>query len=219
MSPSKAHAENGFDASHIYIHRNSRLVVGARRVLPLATLICSREGMVIADEGRPKGVVKGSGKRIPIWETEIEGVKVRPRILPGEIEGLDRTSPDTSMWIPCGLKVDPFPVPGMIQFEWYVPVDERSHMYTVTWGTYVQSPAEVERFHGEVDSYSKELITGGFNNDDVLAREQIERFYAEEDGWHRERLYRPDLIITEWRKLASVHNRGIQRRGVQGAQR
>ena len=45
----------------------------------------------------------------------------------------------------------------------------------------------------------------------MLAREQIERFYAEEDGWHRERLYRPDLIITEWRKLASVHNRGIQR--------
>ena len=46
----------------------------------------------------------------------------------------------------------------------------------------------------------------------MQASEQIERFYAEEDGWHRERLYRPDLIITEWRKLASTHNRGIQRR-------
>ncbi|HLQ32368.1 MAG TPA: hypothetical protein VK457_06750 [Chloroflexota bacterium] len=28
----------------------------------------------------------------------------------------------------------------------------------------------------------------------------------------KERLYRPDLVITEWRKLASAHNRGIQPR-------
>ena len=41
----------------------------------------------------------------------------------------------------------------------------------------------------------------------------MERFYAEEDGWNRERLYRPDVVVTEWRKLASRHNRGIQSRG------
>jgi carbazole 1,9a-dioxygenase len=204
-------AENGFDASHIYIHRNSPLIVGQRRPLPLATLICSREGMVVAEEGAPKGVVKGSGKRVPVWETEIEGVSVRSRFLPGEGGGPGRTSPDTSMWLPCGLKVDPFPTTGMIQFEWYVPIDERSHMYTVTWGQYAASPDAAARFYADVDAHWKELVTGGFNNDDVMAREQIERFYAEEDGWHRERLYRPDLIITEWRKLASAHNRGIQR--------
>jgi carbazole 1,9a-dioxygenase terminal dioxygenase component len=204
-------AENGFDASHIYIHRNSPLIVGQRRPLPLATLLCSREGMVVADEGAPKGVVKGSGQRLPIWETEIEGVKIRARFLPGENGGPGRTSPDTSMWLPCGLKVDPFPTQGMIQFEWYVPIDERSHMYTVTWGQYVESPDQAARFYADVDAAWKDLVTLQFNHDDVLAREQIERFYAEEDGWHRERLYRPDLIITEWRKLASVHNRGIQR--------
>ncbi len=205
-------AENGFDASHIYIHRNSPLIVGQHRPLPLATLLCSREGMVVAAEGAPKGVVKGSGKRLPVWETEIEGVKVRARFLPGENGGPSRTSPDTSMWLPCGLKVDPFPAPGMIQFEWYVPIDERSHMYTVTWGQYVRSPEQAARFYADVDAGWKDMVTRQFNHDDVLAREQIERFYAEEDGWHRERLYRPDLIITEWRKLASAHNRGIQRR-------
>jgi carbazole 1,9a-dioxygenase len=89
-------------------------------------------------------------------------------------------------------------------------------MYTVTWGRYVSADAEAADFYADVDARWKELITGGFNNDDVLAREQIERFYAEEDGWHRERLYRPDLIITEWRKLASTHNRGIQRRRASG---
>jgi carbazole 1,9a-dioxygenase len=205
-------AENGFDASHIYIHRNSPLIVGLRRPLPLATVLSSREGMLVADEGQPKGVVKGSGKRVPIWETSIDGTVVSSRFKPGPEAG--RTSPDTSMWLPCGLKVDPFPTPGMIQFEWYVPVDEGSHWYFVTWGKHVTSDSEAQAFFAETTSYWKPLVIGDFNNDDVLAREAMQRFYAEEDGWHRERLYRPDVIITEWRKLASTHNRGIQRRPV-----
>jgi carbazole 1,9a-dioxygenase len=203
-------AENGFDASHIYIHRNSPLIVGLRRALPLATILYSREGMVVADHGQPKGVVKGSGKRSPIWQTTIEGTLVSSRYQPDPSAG--RTSPDTSMWLPCGLKVDPFPTPGMIQFEWYVPVDEGSHLYFVTWGKKVSSTAEADQFFAEAISYWKPLVLDDFNCDDVLAREAMERFYAREDGWHRERLYRPDLIITEWRKLASQHNRGIQRR-------
>jgi carbazole 1,9a-dioxygenase len=203
-------AENGFDAAHIYIHRNSPLVIGMRKVLPLATLLLSREGMVVADEGAPKGVVKGSGKRFSIWETEIEGVTVSARNKPDA--STPRTSPDTSMWLPCGLKVDPFPVPGMIQFEWYAPIDEHSHNYIVTWGKRVDSDEAAAAFYQEVDSYWRDLVVNNFNMDDVTAREAMERFYSDEDGWHRERLYRPDLIITEWRKLASAHNRGIQRR-------
>jgi carbazole 1,9a-dioxygenase len=205
-------AENGFDASHIYIHRNSPLIVGQRRPLPLATVLSSREGMLVAEEGQPKGVVKGSGKRVPIWDTTVEGTLVSARFKPGPETG--RTSPDTSMWLPCGLKVDPFPTAGMIQFEWYVPVDESSHWYFVTWGKKVASQAEADSFFAETTSYWKPQVIGDFNNDDVLAREAMQRFYAEEDGWHRERLYRPDVIITEWRKLASLHNRGIQRRPV-----
>src|SRR5207249_918155 len=134
-------AENGFDAAHIYIHRDSRLVRTTQTTLPLATLFTSREGMVVAAPGEPKGVVKGSGRRIPIWETEVEGVKVAARYPPGTSPN-PRPSPDTSMWLPCGLKVDPFPTKGIIQFEWYVPIDERSHRYLVTWGKRVGSPAE-----------------------------------------------------------------------------
>ena len=117
------------------------------------------------------------------------------------------------MWLPCGLKVDPFPAPGIIQFEWYVPIDERSHRYLVTWGKRVAAPAEADAFYAEIDDVWRDLVIDGFNNDDVAAREAMDRFYAEEDGWGRERLYRPDVIITEWRKLASAHHRGIQRRG------
>lgn len=210
-------AENGFDASHIYIHRNSPLVVGLKRALPLATIIASREGMVVAEPGKPKGVVKGSGKRTPIWEMEIEGVKVGARFPPGaQAEGstgpAPRTSPDTSMWMPCGLKVDPFPIPGIIQFEWYVPIDETSHMYFMTWGRRVGSADEANQFFQEMETTWKRQVVEDFNSDDVTAREAMQRFYADEEGWTRERLFRPDLIITEWRKLVSVHNRGIQRR-------
>ena len=54
-------AENGVDASHIYIHRNSALINAARRPLPLSSYFLTREGMVVDQDGAPKGVVKGVG--------------------------------------------------------------------------------------------------------------------------------------------------------------
>ncbi len=214
-------AENGFDAAHIYIHRNAELLEKTGRSLPFSTLYSSREGMVVADGGNPRGVVKGGGRRIPVLEAEVEGVRITPpnrslsQVTPQSGPGgREDRGTDTSMWLPCGLKVDPFPAPGIMQFEWYVPIDERTHMYTVTWGHRVASPGEAERFFAEIEDYWKDLVLNTFNSDDVMAREAMDPFYAEEDGWHRERLYRPDLIITEWRKLASRHNRGIQRRPV-----
>ena len=204
-------AENGVDASHIYIHRNSGLLNAKRKPLPLASYFTTREGMVIDREGGPKGVIKGAGRRTSVWETEIEGVKVEAQYRPGVTTTSDNST-DTSLWLPCGLKVDPFPDVDMMQFEWYVPVDEHSHNYVVTWGRRVKSDAERQRFFHEVDAVWKALVVHKFNNEDVLAREAMERFYSEEDGWNREYLYRPDLVLTEWRKLASKHNRGIQRR-------
>ena len=203
-------AENGVDASHIYIHRNSSLLRVKQKPLPLASYFTTREGMVIDKEGAPKGVLKGAGRRISVWETEIEGNKVSAHYRPGVNTGTSNTT-DTSLWLPCGLKVDPFPDAGMIQFEWYVPLDENSHHYIVTWGRRVKSAAETEMFVREMDAVWKDMVVNNFNNEDVIAREAMERFYAEEDGWNREYLYRPDIVITEWRKLASKHNRGIQK--------
>jgi carbazole 1,9a-dioxygenase len=200
-------AENGVDASHIYIHRNSGLVNLAGRALPLANYFTSREGMVVDANGAPKGVIKGAGSKVSVWATEIEGVKVTSQYPPDR--NFSDKPTDTSLWLPCGLKVDPFPSEGSIQFEWYVPLDEQSHHYIVTWGQRVTSEAQAEKFFHEIDAVWKDLMNR-FNNDDVVAREAMERFYAEEDGWNQEILYRPDLVITEWRKLASRHNRGVQ---------
>ena len=101
----------------------------------------------------------------------------------------------------------------MIHFEWYVPVDENTHRYMITWGRYVETEDAAERFYEEVDSYWRDTVVGKFNNEDEMARAAMQRFYTKEDGWNRERLFRPDMVITEWRKLASRHNRGIQSRG------
>jgi carbazole 1,9a-dioxygenase terminal dioxygenase component len=204
-------AENGVDASHIYIHRNSGLINAARKQLPLASFFLTREGMVIDREGAPKGVMKGAGRKTSVWETEIEGVKIRSQYRPGA-EATRPNLTNTSLWLPCGLKVDPFPLPDTIQFEWYTPRDGHSHYYIVTWGRQVKSEAEATMFVREMDAVWKDMVVHSFNNEDVIAREAMERFYAEEDGWNREYLYRPDIIITEWRKLASKHNRGIQKR-------
>jgi carbazole 1,9a-dioxygenase terminal dioxygenase component len=204
-------AENGVDASHIYIHRNSGLVNAARRPLPLASYFTTREGMVIDKDGAPKGVLKGAGRRTSVWETEIEGVKIASQYRPG-INTTSSNTTDTSLWLPCGLKVDPFPRSDTIQFEWYVPKDEQSHHYIVTWGKRVTDEAQAEEFYREMDAVWKDLVVHKFNNEDVIAREAMEHFYADEDGWNEELLYRPDLVITEWRKLAAKHNRGIQKK-------
>ena len=40
----------------------------------------------------------------------------------------------------------------------------------------------------------------------------MEPFYAEEGGWERERLYRPDVGLTAWRKHCHEQARAVQSR-------
>ena len=79
-------------------------------------------------------------------------------------------------------------------------------------GAALPSEDEAELFYQEVDNYWRDVVVEKFNNEDEMARAAMQRFYTQEDGWNRERLFRPDLVITEWRKLASRYNRGIQKR-------
>jgi carbazole 1,9a-dioxygenase terminal dioxygenase component len=115
-----------------------------------------------------------------------------------------------SAWLPCALRVEDFPWPGITQFEYYVPIDDENHCYWQVLGKRVDGGDEAVRFRDEVDSRWADLALRGFNDDDVWAREALEEAYTEGDGWAKERLFRPDMCIVEWRKLASRHNRGIQ---------
>jgi len=110
------------------------------------------------------------------------------------------------------LKVENFPAAGITQFEWYVPIDEKTYTYWQVLGKKGIDANEAAAFQSEVDSYWEDLSLRGFNDDDIWAREALEDAYTDGEGWVKERLFKPDMCIVEWRKLASTYHRGIQKR-------
>jgi len=166
-------AENGFDPAHAYIHRDSLLVRALRIPTVLGDAGISRShGMEIVESTRPAGVRLLRGQGTPIWDAEIDaGVTISARFKPGQEGVLEGMVPDVSIWLPCGLKVDPFPSPDIIHFEWYVPIDENNHRYIMTWGRYVETPEDEAKFREEVKGLWKDMVTNKFTNEDIFARE------------------------------------------------
>ena len=202
--------ENGFDAGHIWIHKHSKLVHDNDLALPLG--FSPPEGTetavrVVEDHG-PKGVIDMLGERsMPVFEAYFEDKKLAE----GRF-GENRVANEVSIWLPAALKVDPWPQEGMVQFEWYVPVDEVSHLYVTTLAKRVTSDEERVKYRKAFKDKWQQLCFHEFNDDDVWAREAGQEFYSETRGWLEEILYEPDLAIVEWRKFASEHNRGLQTR-------
>jgi carbazole 1,9a-dioxygenase terminal dioxygenase component len=201
-------AENGFDTTHIYIHRNSPLVPGNSIVLPLGMYPNDKHGFSTYTESEPKGVLDHAFESYrPVFEAAIDGQTV------ARSKGINNqkiVAREVSIWMPGALKVDPWPDPALIQFEWYVPVDVDAHMYWRVLGKRVGSPAEAAAFHEEFETRWKTLALHGFNDDDIQAREGMEEFYRNDDAWEQEHLFKADSCIIEWRKIASQHNRGLQ---------
>ena len=209
-------AENGFDPAHAYMHRNSPLIRGFKVPTLLGDAgLGEDEGMEIVNANRevegPCGVrlIRGAGR--PIWEVEVaDGKKLKARYLPDEAGIMEDMIPEVGIWMPGALRVDPFPAPHIVHFEWYVPVTERTHRYMITWGSKVEDEQAEKRFYDEITYLWREFVPEKFNNEDVFAREAMDEFYGDEDGWHRESLFGPDVLVTAWRNLCSNANRGIQ---------
>ena len=127
---------------------------------------------------------------------------------PGVMQGM---IPEVGIWMPGALRVDPFPAPHIVHFEWYVPIDARTHRYMIAWGSKVETEQGKKAFFDEMTYLWRDFVTGKFNNEDMFAREAMDEFYAVEDGWHRENLFGPDILVTAWRTLCANTNRGIQR--------
>lgn len=87
----------------------------------------------------PWGVIKANDD-VNIWSVEIEDEKVTAANV-----DLDNLPPDTDiavgLYMPCGLEVDWWPIPGLLHFEWYAPIDEDHHLYTIRHAKVVNSPA------------------------------------------------------------------------------
>ena len=204
-------AENGFDTTHIFIHKDSRLIRGNQTMLPLgfAPKPNSNEPLFEIREtaGGNIGVFDLLAERgVPHFEGSVHGEVVRRAIHGGD----KRIAHEISLWMPGVLKVDPFPDPAMIHFEWYVPRDADSHWYIHCATKVVEGPDADAEFAAEYESLWKDLYAHGFNDDDIWAREATQPFYQDDWGWLKEQLFEADACIMAWRKLASEHNRGIQ---------
>jgi carbazole 1,9a-dioxygenase terminal dioxygenase component len=201
--------ENGFDNTHIFIHKDSILVEGNDLALPLGFRPTSKHAFRVVDEETgPKGVFDLLAEHSePIFEGKLDGKTVRRGHL-----GATRVAWDISIWLPGALRVDPWPDPSMTQYEWYVPIDEGRHFYLQTLARRVANADEEAAFSEEFDTKWRELALAGFNDDDVWAREAQQEFYQHDEAWIKERLFEADGNIVQWRKLASRRNRGIQRR-------
>jgi carbazole 1,9a-dioxygenase terminal dioxygenase component len=213
--------ENGFDPAHVYIHRNSPIVQELKLTVAFGTADISKaQDLEVFDTGPgPYGVTMYTRQSTPIWEADIDGTTVGARFQPGD-EAQDesvnnRETPVIAAWMPCSVTASPFPLPGITHYEFLVPVDEDHHNYMITWGMDVHTDEDRARFEELAESGLADRVAEGFSNEDLFAREQLAEFYRGDEGWFRERLFGPDLVITTWRKLASRLNRGIQRRGMQ----
>lgn len=204
-------AENGFDALHIFIHKDSTLRHFREFNFPIGHTPLDGAVTVVEDEDGPKGVEDDFSKHNPVWDGVIDGETVVRGPRSTQVKGTS-ASVGTSVWLPGVLKVDSFPVPGITQFEWYVPLDEKRHLYVQTLGQKCVTEEERNDFANKFETHWKPHGLDGFNADDIWAREVTEPFYADDFGWIDEMLCEPDSTILEWRRLASRHGRGIQTR-------
>jgi len=192
-------AENGLDPSHAaYLHRNAWLTLW--RKFPAAKTNVLPE---VVDQW------VGYTQTAPLMEANYPGLGVWPN---GEWWKWPRKgSPTkTQLRLPGYLRVNPFPAREIVHFEWYVPVDKRHHRYfqfSVKWTTGFKAA----RFRLAYWLWWRWLAHVQFNGQDARMVALMDPFYAEEDGWKREKLYRPDVGLTTWRKHCHEHARAVQK--------
>jgi len=198
-------AENGMDPAHAtYLHRDAWLAFFRR-------FPACKTNIVPEIAGKWVGYTQGP----PLLECDYPGLGSYPR-------GADwrrrswwrkprrRPATKTQLRLPCFLRVNPFPAPEIVHFEWYVPVDERHHRYfqfSVKWTTGLKA----WRFRLAYWLWWRWLAHVNFNGQDARMVQLMDPFYAEEDGWNRERLFRPDVGLTTWRKYCHENARSVQK--------
>ncbi len=210
-------AENGFDTTHIFIHKDSDYLTARDAPIPLGFATEDRLQLDIRDsDDAPKGVVDPLMENYqPVFEASING---KPALSSQRPEGAHQTIFRISLWLPGILTVENHPEPDITQVEFYVPVDERRHMYfQVLSKQGVTQPEQVQRYREEFASLHEPLALRGFNDDDIWAREASQAFYDDDRGWLEAQLFEADHNLVAWRKLASDHGRGVQRAPKTGA--
>lgn len=210
--------ENGFDSTHVYLHRDSILFEESKTFIPLAIVPKNLTGVganFVIGPG-PTGIWEDLTTAYdPVFSADVGEPgpgQVRLAVNPRVAEGFVPSVPKISVWLPGMLGVENFPVAGLTVYESYVPIDERSHCYFQLLGKRCATAAQADAFREEVRTRWEPYMMDGFNGDDIIAREAMEEAYTEGGGWLEETLTAQDLCIREWRNLVTRHARGFARR-------
>ncbi|WP_187437898.1 Rieske 2Fe-2S domain-containing protein [Actinomadura decatromicini] len=200
-------AENGFDPTHIYFHREAPIVTGTSRRMPLGlNMVPGKEPEFVSAGGR-RGLVDMLRENYePLYEAEVNGSVVKAT-------GTHRsTTEEGSIWLPGVLKITKFlPDPEMTHFEWYVPIDEDRHDYVQMLVRPCANADEEKDFVAQYHGMWEQMFhRDGFNDQDIWARCALQEVFANEDEWSSEQLMKPDMALIHWRRLVHGHARGFQ---------
>lgn len=208
--------ENSFDAGHLLIHKDASYVQAKNWALPLGVRPTSDQAIrLIEDEDGPKGFINMYFTEH--WEPVLVNERLNLRA--------SGTGPvkyyRTQIVLPGVLVVESWPEDDVAQYEWFVPITDDTYEYWEVIVRRCKNAEERAAFEYRFDTLYEAQCLYGFNNDDVMAREAMQHFYADGTGWNDEQLGEMDHSIVAWRKLATRHNRGIASKphGVAGAVR
>lgn len=124
---------------------------------------------------------------------------------------LRESSKKVSGWLPCGIRVEGQANIGssITVYSWYVPVDRDRYR----WFQFLTAPVggiKKALFLLKYRLWLRPLYQEEFLRQDVRMNELVHPFYAKQNGWEKERLYRPDVVITAWRKFVEETGRAVQ---------
>jgi phenylpropionate dioxygenase-like ring-hydroxylating dioxygenase large terminal subunit len=177
-------AENGFDEGHAkWLHRHS---LWTKRVkMPVwGKFRVFREGPWLR-----------RSKDAHYYDAEFPGLGAFPRKVPW-YRNRPGNKAKVSLRLPCTLRVA---YETWTHFEWWVPTAEDEHIY-IQLATMDRGRMENLRFRLYYRLWVRWVFHGMFNDEDRLMVDVMDA--------PPERLYRPDLSLTEWRKMVEETARG-----------
>jgi phenylpropionate dioxygenase-like ring-hydroxylating dioxygenase large terminal subunit len=196
--------ENGFDPGHVLIHRDNILILASGRSMALGYKPTSEKAVKAFEDDGPKGLMNMYGEGGYEAVTKNETLNFTAAQTEFKYTGIR-----TSMFLPGVLMVENFPERRVAQYEWYVPIDDKSHEYWQILAAWCPTAEEKEKFEYRFKHYYEPIVLRDFNDCDLAAREAMQPFYAN-GGWEEEKLCSLDAVILGWRKMVSRYNRGIQ---------
>jgi phenylpropionate dioxygenase-like ring-hydroxylating dioxygenase large terminal subunit len=189
--------EGGLDPSHTYyIHRFSN-------AMKLTLLPASRGKHWVEYEGR---YITYRHEK-PTMSADYPGLGQWPKEPFYKRSGF--AVPKVLGWLPCGVLVTDFPAMSVNSYSWHVPVD-RDHWRFWQFQTARVKGARKWWFKLKHLIIWAPLVQWMFLDQDRWATMTTTEYYNDHDGWAKERLFRPDVVVTAWRKFVEDNARGIQ---------